>query len=50
VVVSRWLDRLADEGHASERLAGYYHLGFVAGYLIAAAFHAWCARRHLREA
>jgi hypothetical protein len=45
----RWVDALADEGHRSEQIAGYYHLGFVAGYLIAAWFHWTCARRHFRE-
>ena len=46
----RTLDALADEGHATERIAGYYHLAFVVGYVVATLFHGWCARRHFRDA
>ena len=44
------IDDLADEGHRSELIAGYYHLGFVVLYVGALLFHAWGSHRHFRDA
>ena len=46
----QFLDRLADEGHSSERVAGWYHLIFVGLYFGAIVFHLWTARRHFDAA
>jgi hypothetical protein len=53
----RWLDRVADESHRSHRVAGTYHLGYVAVYgvlvglyVAAIAFHLAATRRHYRAA
>lgn len=44
------VDGIADEGHRSELIAGYYHLIFVWLYVGAILFHAWGAHRHFRDA
>ena len=53
----KWLDRLADESHKSQIVAGRYHLGYVAAYgaliglyACAMAFHWAAAKRHFRAA
>lgn len=44
----RWLDRLADEGHKSERAACWWHLVLALGALGEVTWHAWAAKRHWR--
>lgn len=52
-----WLDRLANEGHASERTATRWHLAqvgayamLIAGYVCMAFYHVAAAHRHARAA
>ena len=52
-----WLDRLADESHRSETVAGRWHRGhalaywiLIAGYVCMSAWHLAAAARHARTA
>lgn len=44
----RWLDRLSDEGHRSERIAFWWHMMLVTGAVGEAVWHLWAAKRHWR--
>ena len=44
------LSKLIDEGHSSQRTAAWFHVGFVAAYLLSAIFHALSAHRHFKDA
>lgn len=50
----RHLDRLADEGHRSERVACWWHLSVGTLALVTGAtsfcWHLFCAHRHARAA
>lgn len=46
----RRLNRLLDEGHASEVVAGWFHLGVGVAYVVMLAWHLNAAVRHWRAA
>lgn len=53
----RWLRRLADEGHRSERIAARWHTGhalaysvLIVGYVCMGAWHLAAASRHRQAA
>ena len=44
------LEKLTNEGHGSERTAGWFHVGFAALYALSIAFHLFAAHRHFKDA